>query len=521
MYSKDYLQFVRKVDFVNFVLFQSKCRCVNNTEFKDELALKVNAELIYDQIVIYANCVRNSNFGEMLFFDVTSHSNPLWNPDYNVVYQDMNQPLSAYWINSSHNTYLSQDQLFGKSDALSYIKCLLMGARCVEIDTWNGANGQPKVTHGNTLTSRISFEEVIKAIKQAAFIKSEYPVILSIENHCSVAQQEVMVKMMRNIFGSSLLLDKVSVDDPLYLPSPEDLKGKILIKGKRLTEFRPITDDFPNDAHQYQNENKLKSYNSLGFNIIHSGRMYIYDSSSRKWLHLFAIMTKEGKLFYLLDIPVTVSCRDMIMNWSLLDAFQEPISSELSEHLPRSVRRSVYFNDRVPMEIAFRWMYKHKYLSDGHFFLSPSTAKKEFDYLLLLVLKDCKIHSYYVKYDGERGFVVIYHSKMGPSSSEIKWIEVKVPDGVRHSTIDELIHYHRIHSLPVSGESGVASINLTMSIPAVYFYQLYYHSFLKHEKSETWLSQMIPGAFLLRRSSDTIYLINMISEPAEMKISYV
>ncbi|RXM29436.1 1-phosphatidylinositol 4,5-bisphosphate phosphodiesterase eta-1 [Acipenser ruthenus] len=218
----------------------------------------------------------------------------IFNPLHHEVNQDMDQPLCNYFIASSHNTYLTGDQLLSHSKTDMYAWVLQSGCRCVEVDCWDGPDGEPVVHHGYTLTSKISFKDVIETINKYAFVKNEFPVILSIENHCSILQQKKIAQYLKEIFGEKLDLGGVLTRDSKQLPSPISLKGKILIKGKRLplylaagAEEGDVSDD--DSADEIEDDFKLK--HSSNSNIKEGGK----KSQSRSFISNFSKHKKNRK----------------------------------------------------------------------------------------------------------------------------------------------------------------------------------------------------------------------------------
>lgn len=65
-----------------------------------------------------------------------------------------------------------------------------------------------------------------------------FPVILSIEEHCCVEQQRYMARVFKEVFGD-LLLTKPTEASADQLPSPSQLREKIIIKVGRLGPLPP------------------------------------------------------------------------------------------------------------------------------------------------------------------------------------------------------------------------------------------------------------------------------------------
>lgn len=217
-----------KMSFENFISFIK--------EVQEEV---VDAETI-DKFNQFFNHIRMTSIFELTDEEIThitfqefciymfSKLNSVFDPDKQDRYQNMNLPLSHYYVSSSHNTYLVGHQLYGKSGMEGYQRAIETGYRCLEIDCWDGNKGEPIVTHGRTLTKNYSFEKIVKLLSEIAFKNNKYPLILSLEMHCNAQQRDKIAYYLTKYFGNKVLvLDDQTINKQYTV---KELIRRVLVK---------------------------------------------------------------------------------------------------------------------------------------------------------------------------------------------------------------------------------------------------------------------------------------------------
>ena len=232
-----------------------------------------------------------------------SDANDLLDPEKGRVgSDDMTRPLSHYWINTSHDTYLDNwshatSMTNGSSrsggvvlDEQMYLSALYRGVRCLELDVWDGLNLSPVIARSKPKTPSdpaVDISYVLKAIRQFLLAHPTcYPVILNIENHCSFTGQENLADLMFQILGSIGLIvvpdESESIDESDLLPSPEAMKGKVLVMGKRPRIIQDgakvVNDDFDDENIDYQPD-ELPSARSEEENQLDDGIVIGFDAA--------------------------------------------------------------------------------------------------------------------------------------------------------------------------------------------------------------------------------------------------
>ncbi|KAH8238755.1 hypothetical protein KR026_002527 [Drosophila bipectinata] len=427
-----------------------------------------------------------AEFVDFLF----SKQNDIWDSHFDKVFMDMTLPLSSYWIASSHNTYLTGDQFSSESSCEAYARALRMGCRCIELDCWNGPDNLPYIFHGHTMTSKIKFMDVIKTIKDHAFTTSEYPVILSIEQNCSLEQQRNMAQALIEVLGDMLLTQPCDRNEQ-HLPSPFQLRHKIILKHKKLPQFDDIGNGIGVTGTLTQRSSLAGGFGGAGDidsenvrKVFKEGLLYFRDPVDKSW-NLYQFVLTHQELIYSSEI------NEFRNGNSEDDDFGVSLSSTLKNSMQQK-QKDTPVNDEL--HFGENWFHgkleggrkeaddllkKYKHLGDGTFLVRES-ATFVGDYSLSFWRRNRPNHCR-IKLKHENGTIKYY-----------------LVENFVFDSLYSLIVYYRKNML----RSSEFSIILKEPVPQPKKHedQEWFHPNTTKEQAEQGLGRLEIGSFLLRPS---------------------
>ncbi|KAL9421679.1 hypothetical protein AB3S75_034034 [Citrus x aurantiifolia] len=205
---------------------------------KEDKASKEDAQAIIDSLhelkhlnIFHRRGLNLEAFFKYLFGDI----NPPLSPT-PVVHHDMTAPVSHYFIYTGHNSYLTGNQLNSDCSDVPIIRALQKGVRVIELDIWpNSKKDNVDVLHGGTMTAPVELIKCLRSIKEYAFVASEYPVVITLEDHLTPDLQAKVAEMVTQTLGEILFTP--GSECLKEFPSPESLKRRIIISTKPPKEY--------------------------------------------------------------------------------------------------------------------------------------------------------------------------------------------------------------------------------------------------------------------------------------------
>ncbi|KAB2598380.1 phosphoinositide phospholipase C 6-like [Pyrus ussuriensis x Pyrus communis] len=253
------------------------------------------------------------------------------------VHHDMNAPVSHYFIYTGHNSYLTGNQLSSDSSDVPIIKALQKGVKVIELDLWpNSAKDDVQVYHGRTLTAPVTLIKCLTSIKEHAFDKSPYPVVITFEDHLTPKLQAKVAELVIKTFGDTLYYPEAE-DQMVEFPSPESLKKRIIISTKPPKESSGSKSSKGKGSGRSSSEESGSDQDGDAINSANAAEAKSYQQSAPEYKRLITI--RAGKPSGELKDALAVG--DKVRRLSLSEGKLEKVAEDHGTDVVRFTQKNI------------------------------------------------------------------------------------------------------------------------------------------------------------------------------------